>query len=297
MSVGVQPASRSSMPAVNTKSTQSVATAVGAIFKEMFPRAKPIWQKRLFHDVDNAYRGEHPDYLPCDLHYHDLEHSLQAALCYAFLIAGRHRAAVVPRVTPRQFELGLAAALLHDVGYLKHRSDTAGTGAKYNYIHVLRSCTFAASYLPKLGIGLAEMQGVLGAINCTGPTSEVARMYFRDPTERMIGCAVATADYLGQMAATDYPDELPILYAEFEESYNYTHVPVAQRTFQSVRQMTEETPAFWSSVVLPKLDNSFQALYRFLADPYPHGRNAYLEAVEHNIAVIKSRAAPGRKKK
>jgi hypothetical protein len=32
-------------------------------------------------------------------------------------------------------------------------------------------------------------------------------------------------------------------------------------------------------------------MYRFLARPYPHGPNPYLEAVEKNIAKIKRRSA------
>jgi hypothetical protein len=262
----------------------------------MYPRTKALWLDALFRDVDAAYNGRHPDYLPCDLRYHDLEHSLQATLCYAQLMAGRHQEGVKPRVTSRQFELGVAAALLHDIGYLKLRGDTNGTGAKYNYIHVLRSCAFAATYLPQLGISLPDVQGVLSAINCTGPTSEVARMHFRDPAERLIGCAVGTADYLGQMSATDYPDELDFLYDEFEESCDYTHVPKSARSFKSPRDLAVRTPEFWRQVVLPKLEHNFGALYRFLADPYPTGENPYLDRIEENIAEIRRRTRVHRKK-
>ena len=59
-----------------------------------------------------------------------------------------------PKLNPRLFELAVAAVLLHDSGYLKLRSDNVGTGAKYTYCHVLRSCSFAAF---KSGTGCAEV--------------------------------------------------------------------------------------------------------------------------------------------
>ena len=128
------------------------------------------------------------------------------------------------------------------------------------------------------------------SINCTGPTKEISRLRFRDPVERVIGCALATADYLGQMAAADYPDELEILFEEFKESDDFIHLPPSRRAFKSPTELAERTPLFWQKFVRAKLESDFQAVYRFLARPYPHGRNPYIEAVEKNIAIIKKRA-------
>ena len=181
--------------------------------------------------------------------------------------------------------------LLHDAGYLRLRSDNVGTGAKYTFCHVLRSCAFAASYLPTLGADDYEVEAVLGAINCTGPTKEISRLHFRDPIERVIGCALATADYLGQMAAADYPDELDILFDEFQESDDFIRLPASRRAFKSAVELKQRTPLFWHKFVQRKLESDFQAVYRFLARPFPHGRNAYLDAVEKNIAKIERRNA------
>ena len=134
---------------------------------------------------------------------------------------------------------------------------------------------------------------MLGAINCTGPTKQISRLHFQDEVERVIGCALATSDYLGQMAAEDYPDELEILFHEFQESDDFIHLPLAKRMFKSASDLAQRTPDFWTHFVLPKLENDFQGVYRFLADPYPRGPNAYLEAVERNIAVIRQRNALG----
>jgi hypothetical protein len=276
-------------PPVDTKNAPAVAAFTGRKFAGMYPGADLVWLQTMFQDIENLFTGRHPEYAPIDLRYHDLEHTLQATVCLVLVLEGRHGAGVEPRLNARQFELGLSAVLLHDAGYMRLRSDTVGTGAKYTFCHVLRSCAFAASYLPNLGANDYEVEGVLGAINCTGPTKEISRLRFREPFERVIGCALATADFLGQMAATDYPDELGILFDEFQESDDFIHLPPSRRAFMTAEDLVERTPVFWKEFVQPKLEGDFQAVYRFLARPYPHGPNPYLVAVEKNIAKIKRR--------
>jgi hypothetical protein len=276
-------------PPVDTKNAMAVASFVEAKFAQMHPGASPAWLKTLFRDIDAFFTGKNPDYAANDVRYHDLEHTLQATVCLTLLLEGRDAAGVEPRVDARQFELAVSAVLLHDSGYLKLRSDTLGTGAKYTFCHVLRSCAFAASYLPTLGASDHEIEAVLGAINCTGPTKEISRLHFRDSVERVIGCAVATSDYLGQMAAADYPDELEILFEEFQESDDFIHLPPSRRAFKSAEDLKQRTPMFWQKFVLRKLESDFQAMYRYLARPYPHGPNPYWEAIERNIAEIQRR--------
>jgi len=278
-------------PPVDTKSASAVESFVEGKFAGMYPEANLTWLRKIFRDIEILFDGRHPDYARVDLRYHDLEHTLQATVCLALLLEGRHHAGVRPRIDARQFELAMSAVLLHDSGYLRLRSDNVGTGAKYTFCHVLRSCAFTASYLPTLGASDIEVEAVLGAINCTGPTKEISRLHFRDPVERVIGCALASSDYLGQMAASDYPDELEILFAEFKESDDFIHLPAARRAFHSPEELIERTPIFWQKFVLPKLESDFQAVYRFLSMPYPHGPNPYLEAIERNMITIRNRAA------
>ena len=278
-------------PPVDTKSTKAVEAFVEEKFAAMYPKADLAWLRTIFRDIDDLFNGRYPDYAAVDLCYHDLEHTLQACTCLTLLLEGRHQTQVEPRIDPRHFELALSAVLLHDSGYIRLRSDREGTGAKYTFCHVLRSCAFAASYLPRLGANDYEIEAVLGAINCTGPSKEISRLYFRDPVERIIGCSLATADYLGQMAAADYPDELGILFREFQESDDFIHLAPSRRLFKSVEDLKQQTPLFWQKFVKRKLESDFQAVYRFLARPCPHGRNPYLDAVEKNIATIRRRNA------
>jgi hypothetical protein len=277
------------LPPVETKDAAAVASFVAEKFGRMYPGAPSDRLNALFNDVRDLFEGRHPDYAAADLRYHGFEHTLQATVCLTLLLEGRHDAAVVPRLSSRQFEFSVAAVLLHDSGYLKLRSDRSGTGAKYTFYHVLRSCAFAASYLPTLGANDHEIDGVLGAISCTGPAKEINRLHFRDAIGRVIGNALGTADYLAQMAAPDYPDKLTSLFQEFQEADEFLHLPPARRAFNSAADLIERTPAFWRKFVLRKLEVDFQSMYRFLARPYPHGVNEYLDAVEKNIAEIKQR--------
>ncbi len=277
-------------PSIDTKDPVAVAALVRSTYERLYPAGDFAPIATLFADVTDMFAGKYLDYGAIDLTYHDFQHTLQATVCMTELAQGRHDAGAQPACSERQFLLGMTAVLLHDTGYLKLRSDTAGTGAKYTYTHVLRSCAVAATYLPTRGFTMDDLDVVLGAIRCTGPTSNIRRLHFKSDGDRLIGCCVATADYLGQMAADDYPDELAMLFREFTESDDYLHVPIERRLFKSVDEMIAKTPAFWRKLVLPKLENEFESVYKFLARPYPDGPNPYLEAIERNLARIQKLA-------
>jgi len=276
-------------PQLETSDPSAVCGYVKGEFGELFPGANPTLIERVFSDVGGFFAGRHPDYAALDLRYHDFEHTLQATVCLVELLAGRHGAGEEPGATARQFGLAVASALLHDTGYLKLRNDTGGTGAKYTFCHVLRSCAFAASYLPTLGANPGEIEAVITAINCTGPGNELGRLRIREPVDLVHGHALATADYLGQLAAPGYPDKLPYLFAEFDESDAFCNVPERERSFASPLDLLEQTPRFWEQFVLRRLEDDFKGVCRFLASPYPHGPNRYLIAAEKNIAEIRQR--------
>ena len=97
------------------------------------------------------------------------------------------------------------------------------------------------------------------------------------------GGALSTADLLGQMAAADYVDKLPVLYEEFAESARYHGQAAATGGFTSAEDLIAKTPAFWEKYVRQKVDKDFGALYKFLNDPYPDGPNPYLVQIEGDI--------------
>ena len=275
------------LPPVDTKNPAAVTVLARTTFLRLFPDATPSLLDRVFKDAELLFAGRHPDYQAIDLRYHDFEHTLQATVCLTLLLEGAQLSGEIEKLTPRQFELAMAAALLHDSGYLKARSDEGGTGAKYTLTHVLRSCAFAASYLPTLGVNEKEIASVLAAINCTGPNNEIGRLQFNDSTDCFIGCSLATADLLGQMSAQDYPNKLEVLFGEFRESDDFVAVPRDRRRFKSPQDLVLKTPHFWTKVIQPRLEHDLKAVHRFLARPYPGGRNEYVEGVERNIAIVR----------
>jgi hypothetical protein len=178
----------------------------------------------------------------------------------------------------------LIGILLHDTGYLKLRNDREGTGAKYTLIHVNRSCEFAARLLGEKRFREPEIAAVQHMIRCTGVNVDLASIPFGSEEERLIGFALGTADLLGQMAAVDYVEKLPVLFAEFEESARFNAGKrSAVGLFNSADELMRKTPAFWAGYVRPKLEREFAGLHEFLHDPWPDGPNWYLQRIAENI--------------
>ena len=278
-------------PQVDFDSSTDVSEFVRSKYREIYPGADDAWLRRIFHDVDALFTGKTPSFAAIDLKYHNLRHTLMATVCMSLLLEGHHGTEGAAELKPRDFELAISAVLLHDSGYLKLKNDMKGTGAKYTYCHILRSCAFAASYLPEVGVTDAEVESVIAAINCTGPNSDITRLRFKDPVSKVVGCALATADYLGQLSDPHYCEKLGYLYAEFHESDEYANIPLARRAFKSEAELISRTPGFWQRFVKPKLERDFQSTYKLLERPLGSGKNAYLDAVTENFAIIDRRIA------
>ena len=262
----------------------STVAAAKAHIRIIDPQASHALIDGVADAVEALFSGRHPAYQAADLKYHNLTHTVLATQCFVDLADGRERHDQKPVLNARRFSLGCAAILLHDTGYLKTRDDLSGTGAKYTSSHVARSCALAESSLHALGCSPAEIEGVKNAIRCTGLTSQIAQIQFQDDVERVIGCMVVTADYLGQMADPDYPEKLPRLFEELEESSDFSRVPFETRPFRSAKELMAKTSGFWRDFALPKLERDYQGVYRVLAQA--DGHNPYLAAVEANLARI-----------
>ncbi len=279
-------------PPVDTKDPTAVEVEVQAAYRAMFPDGDPLFVPRVFGWAIECFTGSYADYQAVDARYHDFEHTLQGTLCMARLLRGRHQARAQPLLTQRLFQLGLLGILLHDTGYLKQRGDAEGTGAKYTVTHVSRSAEFAARLLSEKGFSTDDVKAVQNMIRCTGVDAALRSIAFQSELEQMVGHALGTADLLGQMAAKDYVDKLPILYTEFAEATRYTQDKTHFITlFRSAEDLLRRTPTFWEHYVQLKLNRDFGALHRFLNDPYPDGPNWYLERIEANMERIKQQFA------
>ncbi|HNQ73214.1 MAG TPA: hypothetical protein PKN95_06370 [Verrucomicrobiota bacterium] len=277
---------------VATNDPLAVKSEVHSAYLDLYPAGDPQFVNRVFGWVEDSFAGEHPDYQASDARYHDLEHTMQGTLCFTRLLHCRSLTGAVPEIPQRNFELGLIGILLHDTGYLKRRNDPEGTGAKYTATHVLRSLEFTNQLLAREAFPLADIRAVQNMIRCTGIDVFLESISFASAEDRLVGHALGTADLLGQMAAEDYVEKLPVLYAEFQEAAQHDrgHTDFITK-FGGAQNLIARTPAFWRHHVLPKLQNDFGGLYRFLNDPYPDGRNWYLERINANIERIERELA------
>jgi len=274
-------------PAVDTRDLAAVQSEVDAIFSSLFPKADSRFIPEAFGWAEQWFSGNYAGYQAIDARYHDLEHTLQGTLALARILRGRHFAGVQLELTPMAFELGLFAILMHDTGYLKRANDTEGTGAKYTATHVRRSGEFARHFLAEKGFNAADTHSVQNMIRCTGVNVDLATIPFTSELDRVVGFALGTADLLGQMAAKDYVEKLPVLYLEFAEAARYSGGDSPKAiAFNSPEELMRNTPGFWQQYVMPKIEKDFGGLHRFLADPYPDGPNFYLDAIEVNIRKL-----------
>jgi len=281
-------------PPVSTKDPSAVEVEVQAAYLAIFPAGDRSFVPRIFGWATEYFTGRYRDYQAVDAHYHDFEHTLQGTLCMARLLRGRHLAGADPQLTQRLFELGLLAILLHDTGYLKKREDTEGTGAKYTVTHVERSADFAAELLGMKGFSAGDIQAVQKMIRCTGVDARLSAILFQNELEKVVGFALGTADLLGQMAADDYVEKLPILFAEFAEASKFSHDQTHFiGMFSSAADLMQKTPIFWEKYVQTKLNREFGGLFKFLNDPFPSGPNPYLDKIEDNMERLKRRMEIG----
>lgn len=278
-------------PQVDTKDIMAVQRHVESAYRSLFPDAGAQFVPKVFGWTRDCFEGRHEGYQPIDACYHDLEHTLQGTLCMTRILQGRHHAQAEPACSRHLFELGLLAILLHDTGYLKSKGDREGTGAKYTLIHVHRSMDFAAALLEKHGFSAADIRAVQSMIRCTGVNVDLTGIPFDGEMERITGYALGTGDLLGQMAADDYVEKLPILFQEFAEAQGFSGQPQTRIAFSSAADLIRQTPAFWRNYVKPKIDVSFLGLYRFLSDPYPDGANPYILRIEANLRKIEQKPA------
>ena len=93
---------------IDTKSASAVAKATCDAFARAFAKPDFDFVHRIFSDVESMFEGRYLDYRPIDTPYHDFEHTLQVTLCFSEMMAGRQEAGIEPRMSERQFVMGLA---------------------------------------------------------------------------------------------------------------------------------------------------------------------------------------------
>ncbi|MDA7617849.1 hypothetical protein N8703_00915 [Verrucomicrobia bacterium] len=237
--------------------------------------------------LEDAVAGKNPHFEVLDAPYHDLEHTLRASACYADLVRKNQSLNAVPTLTPEIAELGFIAILFHDTGYLKERGDHVGTGAKHASYHVQRSQHFAQAWMKAECMDSKSAREVENMISCTDFIVSPQKKLFPSEQHYITACMVGTADLLGQMAAPDYIEKLPLLHEEMKEAQNHlrgTHPPL--NLPETPGDLIRQTPAFYEKIIKPKLFHAYAGVVRLLNDPYPDGPNAYLNQIKVHLDLI-----------
>ncbi|MBI5638918.1 MAG: hypothetical protein HZA17_00690 [Nitrospirae bacterium] len=266
-----------------------IAIAKSAYRVDDIPRIKHVK-----NDLLRLFAGDYADYQGCDTFYHDLEHTIQVINPFAQIIDGWNKSGKQPAISSRNFELGLVAVMLHDTGYIKLTGDNDGTGGKYTFVHIERSISFARAYLSASGFAQEEITSVCNMIRCTGVDDRADIIAFSSEEERICGYALATADFIGQMAAKNYISKLPHLYQEFREGYEYEGLEKLREKgsfiFESAEALMQNTPFFYDTVVQSKF-REMGYLGEYIKYHMPDKEDYYTTAIENNLARLRSQLA------
>ena len=283
--------------AIQVSKPVAVRSAVHDLFTDTFPGASfdTLWLA--FHDFERLFTGQYPGYFGCDTTYHDMQHTLDAALALARLIVG-YEESVDPaaRLGARRAQMAIVTALFHDSGYIRHqeRDKEYKNGAEFTQFHVSRSAEFLRRYLPE--IGLSRDVGVSSMIvHFTGYELDLDEIELDDPRDAICGHLLGTADLIAQMADRCYLEKCrDRLYQEFvlggiavEKSGPGEYLV----RYESGVELLRKTPGFFQHVSKDRLQLKFNRAYRYVEVLY-EGRNPYVEAIEinlkHLVRVLKS---------
>ncbi len=279
---------------IRTTDPQAVQDEVSRIYAQLYEPASDAALRRPFTDACRLYRGEYPGYRPCDTAYHNLQHILDVTLAMARLMDGYERAA--RRVAPlgeRLFRFGVVLALFHDAGYIRLKHDSRShNGAAYTRTHVSRGARFLEQYL--IDIGLGDLEPLARPlVHFTGYEMAVADIDVSDPTLRMLGQLLGSADIVAQMSDRCYLEKCrDRLYPEFVIggiAERHLHDGGTEILFASAEDLVVKTPHFYRSAAA-RLERDLQGVYRF-AEPHFRGQNLYLEELEKNIRHAETVAA------
>jgi len=256
-----------------------VLDAVSRLFGESFPEEGFAPVRAVFGAVARLYAGAFPGYRACNTEYHDYCHSLEVFSACARLLDG---AALSGAALGEEDAADvLAAALLHDSGYIQAEGDLVGTGAKYTRSHVDRSAAFTLAHAAELGLPPERARRLARLILGTDLARPWEGLELRGPAERLAAAILAAADLLGQMADRAYLEKLLFLYYEFREA--------GIEGYSTAFDILKKTAGFYAAVEA-RLDGPLGAAAPFarahFAARYGQDRDLYREAVSRQMAYL-----------
>jgi hypothetical protein len=272
---------------IRTTDPAGVAAEVVRLYKGLYDNAPALQLERAFADTAALYAGQHPEYYPCDTEYHDIQHVLDVTLAMARLMDGyqRYRRTDEEPISNEIFMVGVLAALFHDFGYLRRRTDRKHRyGAEYTLTHVSRGALFLRRYLRELD--LAHKANVAATlVHYTGYERPAETIRIADTLLRRVGQMLGTADIIAQMSDRCYLEKCRSrLYPEFVLGGLAGRRLVGQRLlpmFSSGDDLVKKTPDFYQGAT-KRLDLQLARAYEYAASHFG-GHNLYLDEIQKNV--------------
>lgn len=281
---------------IQTTDPVAVQREAARLFRLLYPGAAHGTMDRAFADIIRLYGGDYPGYQACDTGYHDLQHVMDVTLAMARLMDGYERSRRdTPALGVRFYQLGMVAALFHDVGYLRSTQDTvARNGAEYTVNHVSRGAAFLLDYLPQIGMGDLALAGS-ELLHFTGFEKRVADILVQDPLLRLLGSLLGSADIIAQMSDRCYLEKCrDRLYPEFVAGgIAVKNTPAGKEVvFQSGDDLVRKTPVFFETAV-DRLEHDLGGAYNYAATHFG-GFNLYMHAANKNVHFARQIGTSGK---
>lgn len=282
---------------VRTTDADAVQAEILRLYRNRYPAASSSAIETAFGDVVQMYNGAHADYHACDTEYHDLQHVLDVTLAMARLMDGYVRSRVngSPELPARIFTDGVVAALFHDVGYLRHKSDRRHRyGSEYTLTHVSRGARFLHGYLQARG--LSEHADVTAQLlHYTGYERPVSSIPVADRLLQRVGRMLGSADIIAQMSDRCYLEKCrDRLYPEFLLGGLARKVLPdgnVQVMFSSGDDLVRKTPVFFSNA-MRRLDEDLARAYDHAMSHFD-GQNLYIDEMQKNVRYAAAYDASG----
>jgi hypothetical protein len=274
------------LPAEQTADQRTIGLIL-AISRDEYGEGSPRLAA-LFADVADLYAGRWLSHEACAVTYHNFSHALDVCLAAARILSGWNKVEQAQFLDLKHFQVGMAAGLFHDAGYIKDKGDHAGRGGKFTLVHVGRSMEIAREYLREKQWPEDEVDAVCRIISITDyyKLPDLAPL-FTDPKLKALAQMVATADLVAQMADTDYVQRIDDLFAEFKEVYKFekraTLAKQGTKVYKSVQEVKDGTIAFYEQFVVPTL-GKLGRMDRYLINFFGDGRNPYQENIAANLS-------------
>lgn len=265
---------------VSTSDRKAVLAEIKKIFLYHYSRRGFRSIKKNAALLQKLFEGKFAGYRACNTEYHNLSHTMDAALASARLIDGYN---IINQTLSERTAINLLnAALFHDTGYIQESWDTEGTGAKYTSVHVERSVAFLESNQHTFRLARNDISTIANLIRCTGLSVEIENIPFSSEEDQYAGCILGTSDILGQMADRAYLEKLIFLYYEFSEANI--------QGFSSEFDLLRKTVDFYD-ITKKRMADAYRNVFIYarhhFKKRYGIDKNLYIEAIDRHMDYLR----------